>query len=298
MKKIITIALIAFSYYALAQERCPKNLSPYYAPEVLSANPTALPDHTCAGGVVHLIPVPDGGNQEYTYTWTSDPPGFTSNLPEPEVQPLVTTVYTVEVSDGSSSVLGTVTVTVDPLPNINLVPVNNSKVRVISAEEISLCPFDSVKLDAGNPGCHYQWNNGSTGRYMKVETSGVAFDQRDYEVTVTNPVTGCSNRSSIIVTFTFADCIYGIEDVSNRKKDVKIYPNPSDDGIFTAEFAGFNGTVSIEIHDAVGQLIKADQINNFESSGYFIDLNNQSPGVYMIKVSDYRSAVVQKLIIR
>lgn len=181
--------------------------------------------------------------------------------------------------------------------SFNLLPVDNPKVRVVSTNEISLCPFDSVLLDAGNPGCSYLWSNGSRSRFLKVTTSGIAYDEQEYDVTVMDPVTGCSGSSSMKVTFTFADCIFGIEDVS-KNSEVKIYPNPSSNGVFSAELNGFKGHVTVEIHSSLGQLVKTETIEGSASLRYLVNLEGQSAGVYMMKVSDDRSTSVQKLIIR
>jgi len=82
----------------------------------LSANPSATPATICFGQTSNLNANATGGSLSYTYSWTSNPAGFTSTSATPAVIPAVTTTYTVVVDDGFSSVSGTVTVTVNPLP--------------------------------------------------------------------------------------------------------------------------------------------------------------------------------------
>ena len=60
------------------------------------------------------------------YSWTSNPAGFTSMMPNPTVTPAVPTVYTVTSTIGACSVSKSFTVTVNPLPTatISIPPAN------------------------------------------------------------------------------------------------------------------------------------------------------------------------------
>lgn len=82
----------------------------------MSITTTATPDALCAGEPSELKATPSGGSGEYTYTWTSNPPGFTSDLSSPTVYPTETTTYYVEVSDGFSTINAETTVVVRPNP--------------------------------------------------------------------------------------------------------------------------------------------------------------------------------------
>ncbi len=62
--------------------------------------------------------VPTIGSGDYSYSWTSEPAGFTSTLRDPLVNPTATTVYTVVITDNVSGCTGTGTYTVvvnDPI---------------------------------------------------------------------------------------------------------------------------------------------------------------------------------------
>ena len=77
---------------------------------------TADPSAVCAGNQVNLQALPSGGSGSYTYTWTSDPPGFTSDISSPSAFPIVPTTYYVEVFDGYSTITSDVNVGVLPKP--------------------------------------------------------------------------------------------------------------------------------------------------------------------------------------
>jgi hypothetical protein len=82
----------------------------------LQVGPVANPASICLGESSHLLSYVSGGSENYSFAWTSVPPGFNSNIPEPIVEPTVTTTYYVTINDGYNSVTGNVTVEVQDLP--------------------------------------------------------------------------------------------------------------------------------------------------------------------------------------
>lgn len=66
----------------------------------------------CSGSSTILHANPSGGTGNYTFSWTSNPAGFTSSDENPSVAPTVNTIYTVSVFDGISTVTSDVSITV------------------------------------------------------------------------------------------------------------------------------------------------------------------------------------------
>lgn len=81
----------------------------------LHANPPSV----CIGGVTSINAQAGGGSGNYTYSWTSTPAGFSSTLEDITVNPLVTTIYTLSISDGFSNLTESITVTVYSNPVVN-----------------------------------------------------------------------------------------------------------------------------------------------------------------------------------
>jgi hypothetical protein len=88
----------------------------------MSITTLADPVEVCAGDPTGLFANPSGGSGSYTYSWTSNPAGFTSDLQNPTAHPFETTTYFVEVDDGYSSIQGQTTVSVLPKPIANAGP--------------------------------------------------------------------------------------------------------------------------------------------------------------------------------
>lgn len=265
----------------------------------LSANPYALPSVVCAGQQVQLFSLAGGGTSNYTYSWSSNPSGFSSILSEPTVSPTQTTTYTVTVNDGYNNASGNVTVTVNPLPVIKLVPENDPRVQKISDNEIGVCVFDSVALDAGNPGCSYLWSNGATDQTITIQTSGISYDLQEYSVTVNNPESGCSNSAEITAYFTFSNCSYGIEE-NDGEDYMNVYPNPSSDGSFTLVFKGARGKTSMELYSAQGRLIYKQTAYPDGTTGYesILQVPESKPGIYFLRISNDDRVLLKKLVIR
>ncbi len=267
--------------------------------EAVSAHPAAQPDTVCSGSSANLFTLPGGGTNNYTYQWASDPPGFTSTLANPEVSPSVTTVYTVMVNDGYNSSNALVTITVNELPQISLLPLDDPRVQIISPTEIGICVFDTIKLNAGNPGFAYLWNNGSVDQTISIQTSGLSFDFQEFEVSVTNPTTGCTGTSNIDAYFTFQNCSYGIDD-KEFSNNLQVFPNPSGDGLFYYKIEKLEGETELQVYTSPGKLIQSEMISIVPGSTYSstLILRNRMPGIYYLKLTNQEAVILRKLIIQ
>jgi hypothetical protein len=249
----------------------------------LSANPMVMPDTICSGTSAQLFAVAGGGTEDYTFQWTSEPMGFTSTLQDPYVTPYVTTTYTVTVNDGYNSASSSVTLIVNPGPYLNLGP------------DATVCVFDILTLDAGNPGSTYLWSNGSTERTIEIGSTGIGFDIKTYSVTVTTPE-GCQSSDERTIVFDFAACS-GIGEPEGSH--LRIYPNPGH-GKVLIENTGDPGSYILSVTDMFGTAVIENQPVQFmeSESTVLIDLTALKPGLYMIRLmNDGTEAVAGKYLL-
>lgn len=165
---IILVAALASIQLSLAQN-------------VLEVTASADPKDACTGQTVQLDVEVEGGLGSYAYTWTSDPPGFSSTLRDPEVNPLVTTTYTVDVADGTHFGSGQVVVSVYPYPQVQL------------GNDTLICEGDSVVFHAGSGFSTYLWQDGSSAQSFTATQTGI------YWVEVASEF-GCTGRDSVYLT--------------------------------------------------------------------------------------------------
>jgi hypothetical protein len=78
--------------------------------------PAAHPPAICDGESSQLVSLASGGSGTYTFMWSSNPPGFSSTIPDPVVTPSQNTTYTVVVNDGYNVSTGNAAVNVHQLP--------------------------------------------------------------------------------------------------------------------------------------------------------------------------------------
>lgn len=163
----------------------------------LAVMASADPQVLCVGASATLGALVSGGSGNYSYAWSSNPPGFTSTLANPVVFPLASTVYTVHVNDGFSTTTGTVSVHVNPKP-------------VANAGSPMNIPYGTNAQLSGS-------GSGGTGNYLWHWTSsppGFSSNQPNplfvnlatstlFTLVVTDNTTGCvSEPATVMVTVT------------------------------------------------------------------------------------------------
>jgi hypothetical protein len=168
----------------------------------LGVNVVAEPEVLCLGETSQLIAYVSGGNGNYSFSWTSNPAGFTSDEQAPEVTPLVTTTYTVVIDDGQSSVEGSITVTV-----------NNNPVTYAGAD-VTIYPGITTTLNGsitgGSGNYTYNWSPEELvdDPHAANPTTVILNQTTVFTLTGVDNVTGC--QSSDEVTITVAGTPFGI----------------------------------------------------------------------------------------
>ncbi len=123
-------------------------------PVVFIGNDTAI----CADYTLTL----NAGNPTATYLWDN---GATTQTRAVNTAG----TYYVKVTDTNTCVkTDTIHLAVNPLPVVNL------------GNDTAFCQGNTLVLDAGNPGAHYLWNNGTTAQTLNASTTG------NYSVVVTD----------------------------------------------------------------------------------------------------------------
>jgi hypothetical protein len=127
-----------------------------------------------------------------SYSWTSDPAGFTSTLADPTVSPTVTTTYTVTETITATGCANThgVTVTVHSLP------------AAVAGNDRILCGNTSTIIGAeAVSGNTYSWTSDPSGFISTLANPTVSPSvTTTYTVTETITATGCTNSHSVTVT--------------------------------------------------------------------------------------------------
>ncbi len=159
----------------------------------LSINPTAIPASVCQGESSQLYSNAGGGSGNYTYQWTSDPPGsppWSSTLANPVVSPDSSRHYLLTVYDGFTVVSGSDDLLVSSLPS-----------ATISGGD-TLCGinvYTTLQVDlTGIPPWSFTYSYGSTSVFISDQQSSpyyiIASDPGDYTITAIDDA-NCSGTS-------------------------------------------------------------------------------------------------------
>lgn len=245
----------------------------------LMVHPMAVHSPLCKGESTVLHPLSEGGSGNYSLTWTG-PGGFSTHENDPTVSPAATTTYHLVIGDGFTQNEGDVTVVVNPLPYINLIP---EGAHALSSDTIMACVFDTLTLNAANPNANYLWSNGAITPEIQSTTTGIAFDMLSYSVEVVNTLTGCENSASLTILYTYGECSYGIGE-NKDDAEIVVYPNPGT-GNFSCWLNLDQRNAAIEIFDTQGRRIRDLEINGSGKQHLEIDLTNEPDGVYFLRIS-------------
>jgi len=268
----------------------------------LAALPWAEPPEICVGEQVTVSSNATGGGGEYSYTWSSDPPGFNSDDASFVVTPGITTRYDLILKDQyGNEVSGHVVVTVNPLPYIDLMP---DDAYPIGSDTISVCVRDSVILDAGQdndpPGTIYFWDNNYEGRYYKATTNGNWLEWQTHTVEVRNGTTSCENTAAITILFDFNQCAIGIpETVVRLEEAVELHPNPNN-GTFNISIKEDIADLEIKIFDVSGRLVFEYDWTGHHPKGesVSIDTDGLEKGLYIVHLGSGSRNVIKRMIIQ
>ncbi|NOX86145.1 MAG: PKD domain-containing protein [Chlorobi bacterium] len=246
------------------------------AVDVLTVIATATPDVLCEGDSSQLDAGASGGDGNYTYSWTSDPAGFTSDEQSPVAYPDVTTTYFVDVSDGLQSASADVTVTVNALPVITL---GDWPEQLCNQQE------PPVQLTADPEGGIYSGNAVTSDGVFSPEEAPLGWNVITYTYEDEN---NCSASAQDSI---FVDECVGLNNVFEQNAGLVIYPNPNN-GSFIVES---NFVISkLQIMNQFGTVVYSVDVN---SSSRRLKLNLQS-GFYYLKADFGNGTITKKVFIQ
>jgi hypothetical protein len=142
----------------------------------LAANAGA--DKLCTPGspsaTIGAASTANGGTGPYTYSWTSDPAGFTSSDANPTVSPSETTTYTVQVTDALSAVSTDLVIVTYAVPDPNLISVDfvySSGSTVASGNTVLTSPANPA-TDPNMKNAAGELYTGQVGPWNALNTGG------------------------------------------------------------------------------------------------------------------------------
>jgi hypothetical protein len=249
---------------------------------------TASPTATCAGETVQLQALVGGGTGNYTYSWTSQPPGFSSNLQNPTDNPLISTQYTVIVNDGNATLSDDAGVTVNPLPPLATTPIGPDYVDLRIVVNSIYTTANQQYADT------YIWelNPTSAGNISGNGTTGTVLWNPNYLGTAkikVATVNSCGQSVFSAEKQTFVDNTTDL--IENKKEALYIYPNPNN-GSFMVQTT--LDVLRLIVYDASGKAVyNSETLNNNKH----FDLNLAN-GLYLIQLFTKEGEITRKMAVK
>jgi hypothetical protein len=155
----------------------------------LGCFPSANPPAICSGQTSQLQALASGGSGTYSYLWNSNPPGFSSSLSNPVVNPYITTTYNVSINDGYNVVSGNVTLIVNQLP----LPNAGTDITIPHGTTTTL--QGSATGGSGNYIYHWEPADKLINPNMSNPTTFNLYATTQFSLTVTDATFGCVSSS-------------------------------------------------------------------------------------------------------
>ena len=256
-----------------------------------TASPTAL----CLGGSAQLSCTPSGGSGNYTYAWTSVPPGYNSSIQNPIVVPSVNTEYKVAVNDGTNIDSAQAVVAVKPPPT------------AYAGGDTIVCGWATM-FRLGGAASSYSsvlWTTNGDGIFgtpalLSTTYTPGAGDKLAGLVNITltaSPVNPCAN-SAIAVKHVILDPCTGVETRHNGDLQLTLSPNPAGNSVKLL-VNGAKGTDADYTFTAIDGKIHLSGNSPLQlgSLNKALDVSALPKGIYIVKVVAGPDVASCKLII-
>jgi hypothetical protein len=249
----------------------------------------------CSGSSSQLNALAYGGSGNYTYSWTSSPAGFTSNIKDPVVIPAVTTQYFVVVSDGSQTKHDTAMVTVIP------------HVTAFAGNDTTVCKQAGTFTNHG-VATNYRvlaWGSSGDGTFSRPDSMVTDYTPGNHDknnggvdlMLLAVPLAPCSGNAESMKHITLDPCD-AIPSAQNDPFKVTLYPNPTQ-GSFLLTITGLqNQSATITVSDVHGQTLFIENTDGMKPVSRKMDLTNYAKGVYFLKVQTNERLITEKVVLQ
>jgi hypothetical protein len=279
---------------------------------------TANPATITSGGSSQLNAAASGGTGSYSYSWTSNPSGFTSNIQNPVVSPTTTTTYTVTVISGAQTKTSSVQVTVTTSGGKLRVRAYAKPSHIEEGERSHLYATAS----GGNGNYSYHWTSQPAGftsnqqnpivrphvttKYTVVVTSGSKTGSASVTVYVEEEEGG--GDGSVIARESSGNetpdpeslklLPTGSGDAAQPVTKVLVAPNPCSEQFRITVNGEVKGNATVSVMDINGKVVRREVMSPMDLQNRIFDVSTYPKGVYVISIQSDNLLKTVKLIVQ
>jgi hypothetical protein len=256
---------------------------------------TSYPANVCSGDSTQLTSVAYGGSGTYTYSWSSIPAGFNSNVKNPKAAVAVQTKFIVAVSDGTQTRHDTTQVKVTLPPTC------------FAGDDVFINTPIPPSIDLQGTASNYKafgWVTNGDGYFSNSQSLNTTYFFGATDTLYGNtielklvalPVSPCQgNVFSIKKVFFFE---VGIKD--SGIDHLKVYPNPANDNLNITFDLNVIQSVKLEFVSIKGEPVYTESFGickgRFEKR---IELNSLEKGVYILRIITDKGTSTLKVVVQ
>jgi hypothetical protein len=265
----------------------------YIPPVPLAVTASATPSLICSGQSSQLNAQASGGSGNYTYSWTSNPSGYSSNIANPVVNPAVTTQFIVTVTDGTQNATDNTNVTVTQPPTAFA---GNDTTYNINLTQIDL-------HGAANNFTSVIWSTWGDGTFVDAGVLNAVYslgagDKEAGSVSLTltaTPLSPCANNvsSDIHILLESGTGIAG----HVKGLAISISPNPSHGIIYMINRGIKEMDASLVLYNTTGQVMNNEMMHLSAGTPQMKDLSSLAKGIYFLKIQSDSGITTRKIIL-
>lgn len=236
-------------------------------------------NNECEGSSFNFTDQSTGNPDSWNWTFPGGTPGTSTEQNPTNIYYGFPGDYNVTLTVGNNTSTNTRT-------NLSYVHIKGPVVNL--GNDTTVYPSSSLLLDAGNPGCTYQWSTGATTQTIVADSNGVGLGSHAWSVTVSDGQ-GCTGNDEIIITFSMTA---GTEETDNLNP-VTIYPNPSTGKIHIKAQGIVN---KYRVLSIIGVSILSGEAARYEGIEEF-DLMAIPKGFYFLELWVENRSMIKKVIL-
>nr|WP_321235859.1 carboxypeptidase-like regulatory domain-containing protein [uncultured Psychroserpens sp.] len=210
------------------------------------------------------------------------------------------TLFTIS-SFGQRVIKGSISDTTKPLPFANVIVKNTSK-GVFTDDfgnfAIEVKPTDILQISY----LGYKTKEILVGKQIELKVVLDDYEELDEVVIIGYQFHSICRSTNCVFTTIICECDGEEDSIENKTSPqeseiIKLYPNPSKDGIFNIKLLENISEVNINVADITGRIIFNITHKRINSS-IVVDLTNQPSGMYIINVASNGTQIASKKAIR
>jgi hypothetical protein len=282
-------------YYETSSDRgWQTRVAAFHINTYLTLSIEAETDTVCAGDTVRLFANPAGGSENYTFSWSSFPPGFSSQEQNPVAAPQSNITYFCTVNDRVNTTTASVQITVNP------------QAYAHAGEDATICDDENFFIETAGAEnfTSLLWNTSGDGSFNDNSILDPTYFPGTSDINSGNvilslsalPLAGCDQVQDDL-ELTIENCT-GLFN-QREKNGLTVFPNPATGKVYYSYRGAESISASLSLISLTSQKIITGETEIYSgASNLLFDAAGLQRGTYLLIISSENKNHYQKILLR